>query len=153
MPTVSVPVPGAIPSCRDRDAGGDCGGRIMSAKLYGLDGQICRRHYDRRYRRLEPQARPPAPAADPTSRRERPEKRICPACGGAKGTHHRWCAACERVAVRALEPTTTTSATPAGDADLAALAEVSATLGRLDAAARSRVLAFVAARFGEGGER
>jgi hypothetical protein len=63
--------------------------------------------------------------------------------------------ACERVAVRALErPTTAADMSPppppAGDADLLALVGVSAALERLDAASRSRVLAFVAARFGGG---
>lgn len=97
----------------------------------------------------------PAGAGGRRTDRERPEKNVCPQCSGRKPRHHRWCAACEKVAVSALKATPTRSAaaepppaSPRGVDEIRALAQVVATLERIDDAdARLRVLAFVSSRF------
>ncbi len=144
MPKVTVPAPGPIPLCLDRGEGGDCRGRLMSARRFGLDGVLCRRHYDRRY---VPPARPLEPRPIP------PSRATCPSCGGWKSAHHRWCSACDKVAVRAMERPTTAADTsppppPLIDSEMVTLTLIVGELSRLDAAARARVFAFVAARFG-----
>lgn len=83
-------------------------------------------------------------------------KNACPRCQSWKSRHHRWCLACERVAVAAVHgassppPVAAPAPSPrlADDLEMRALVTVVAALDPLDEAARRRVGAFVAARFG-----